>query len=167
MPNYLKLRDVVWQIFNDRLNKSFLYNKFDISYSTYFNMAKFLEEENKFTDALYYYIVCLYYEINYFNIQSMMISWQLNDKETKEYFIRLLNMKPTINNVIVAIKGLEEHKSDRIFEKLFSIKQLPYKFISDDDFKSMIEDIFNEPVLEENKYINVILANATNIINNL
>lgn len=161
LPEYATLRDVVWHIFNERLNYFSVHNEFGMFRGVYLYMAEFLEEEKPSIDVLYNYILCLYYDINFAYNQEQMLNKYLDNKDIINY----LDNKSLAPGIITKIKEYSKYHDDKIFDKLFAYEKLPYKFISDNDFKEMIFDIYNSSFFDEVKYINVATANAKQIIN--
>lgn len=160
LPQYVTLRDVVWHIFNERLNYFSRTKNYSCLRGVYLNMAQFLEEEKPSVDVLYNYILCLYYDINLAYNQEQI----LNKYFDNETIIGFLDKKTLASGIITKIKEYASYHEDKIFDKLFSYEKLPYKFISDNDFKCMIFDIYNSSFFEEEKYINVVIENAKKII---
>ena len=161
LPQYATMRDVVWNIFNERLNYFSVNRNYGMLRGVYLNMAEFLEEEKPSIDVLYNYILCLYYDINLVDNQQQILNKYL-DNET---IIGFLDHKALAPAIITKIKEYASYHDDKIFDKLFAYEKLPYKFISDNDFKDMVNDIYNSSFFDEAKYINVAIENAKIAIN--
>lgn len=163
LPQYCTLRDVVWGIFNERLNYYSINKSYSSLRSVYLNMAQFLEEEKPNIDVLYNYILCLYYDINLTYNQEQI----LGDYLDKETLIECLDDRALANGIVTKIKEYSKYHDDKIYDKLFKYEKLPFKFISDDEFKEMVFDIYNSSFFDEEKYINIAVENAKKVINNI
>ncbi len=81
LPQYATLRDVVWHIFNERLNYFLINNNYSCLRGVYLNRAQFLEEEKPSIDVLYNYILCLYYDINLVYNQEQILDKYLDNEK--------------------------------------------------------------------------------------
>ncbi len=168
---YLKFRDIVWSIFNDRLNLAVVKEDYRIIYNTYKNMANFLKNENKNIDAIKYYLTCLYLELNYYNIQEQIKNYNYIhiDDIGKEYLLRILNnrnLNIISKDLIMQIKELQENYNSNIMEKVYIYCDfLRYHFISNYSFEKFVNELFNSSYIDEDKYIKEIIENASKVIN--
>lgn len=160
LPSYLNTRDVAWKILNEKLNYYTIHNSFASARTIYLYMAEFLQEEKTNIDVLYYYIVCLYYDVNLPYIQERL----MDEYSSKEMILEYIDTNTFAPGIYKAIYELSCYHDDKIYDKLFSYQLMPYKFISDDDFKKMVSDIYNSSFFESDKYVNDIIANAKKII---
>lgn len=170
-PPYLKFRDIVWRIFNDRLNLAMLQKKYNILFYTYKNKAQFLKDENKYQESLKNYLLCLFLELNYYQFQDLLEQEiEHPDSYSKDYLISILNNR-NINSIsqdiIMEIKRLKEYYDENVLQKVLDTKPELNYFISDEDFTSFINDIYTKPVIDMEMYINKIIYNANKIINAL
>ena len=163
LPSYSTIRDVAWHILNERLNYYQKEQQFGMYRNVFLQMANFLDEEKKSIDALYYYILIMYYDINLAYIQYDMVAYKFD----KKIYLDMLHRNILAPAIISKVKEYSDLHDDSIFEKLFRNEVLPYKFLSNEDFKNMIIDIYNNSFFDENKYVDVVLENATNAINKL
>ena len=163
LPSYSTIRDVAWYILNERLNYYQKAQQFGMYRNVFLQMANFLDEEKKTIDALYYYILIMYYDINLAYIQYDMVTYKFD----KKMYLDMLHRNIFAPAIISKIKEYSDLHNDSIFEKLFRYEALPYKFISNEEFKNMIIDIYNNSFFDENKYVDIVLNSATKAINKL
>lgn len=163
LPSYSTIRDVAWHILNERLNYYQKEQQFGMYRNVFLQMANFLDEEKKSINALYYYILIMYYDINLAYIQYDIITYKFE----KQYYINMLHRNIFAPAIISKVKEYSDFHNDNIFEKIYRNEVLPYKFISDAEFKEMILDIYNSSFFDESKYIDTVLNNATKIIQKL
>lgn len=164
---YSTIRDIVWHIFNERLNLCFRNKQVSMIRSVYLHMAQFLEEEKENIDVLYYYILCLYYDINLDNTQQQILDFKAKLYTSKEVILDCIDDNPLAPGIISKIKEYFKYHDDKIYEKIFNTELLPYKFISDEEFIKMINDIYESSFFEEKRYTNIAVKKAKNIINQL
>lgn len=149
LPAYSTIRDVVWHIFNDRLNLCFINKQVSSIRNVYLYMAQFLEEEKENIDVLYYYILCLYYDINLDNTQQQILDFRAKSYVSKESILECIDDNPLAPAIISKIKDYSKYHDDKIYEKIFKVQLLPYKFISNEEFIKMINDIYESSFFEE------------------
>lgn len=144
--------------------------KYKVVYLKYRNIANFLKDENRNKDALKYYILCLYLEFNYYGVQEQIDNFTPLDKVGRDYLLNLVNNK-IVNNIskdiIVLINEMKEYYTDEILEKVFNTYPLKYHFISETDFKALLNDIFTKSTFEQDKYIDKVVITGAKIIKEL
>ena len=160
LPDNLHSRDIAWRILNDRLNYYIIHNMYGSLRNHYLNTAQFLDEETHYTDVLYYYILCLYCDINFANIQESMLNKHLKS----EIIIEWLDDKTVAPGIVKKIKDYAKYHNDSIFQKKFSRNVLPYKFINDIDFKKMIHEIYETDYFDDSQYVMNAISSAKKTI---
>lgn len=130
-PDNYKPNDLIWQMLNSQFNESNSSRSFGSARNTLFDMGKFLEDEGKLTDALFRYVLVLYYDTN-------GITWESGE-----------TLAP---GVIEAIRRLRVQYSSEIVDRCYRYK-LPYHSIEKAAFVRLLSDIFNEETVNIRDYI--------------
>ena len=113
-----KYNDIVWFIFNQR-ELHFPPDAYGLKRNNELYRAQFLKSEGKLTDALYRFIVVLYYDIHFPDFDEII---------------------PYIKE---QIQSLKEYYSDTMIEKCYRTYSLPNR-IPMDAFKHVLNGIFQE-----------------------
>lgn len=167
MESYFKRGDIIWAIFNDRLNdkNASLSNCRGI----YNDMAEFLENENKNIDSLYYYIICLYLDVNLYFTQNRINSYYNNQviKVSKESILETIYEDPISEKIVEKINKLSRFHNEKVFQKLFSNINLPVKIFNDTEFKNIVNDIYTESQFNIKKYNDIAVSRMKTIIKDL
>ena len=163
LQNDFQVRDIVWNILNERIVYYISNKEFGLLRNNYSNMARFMEEENKYENALFNYIMVLYCDINLIDTQKDIFKKLFSVEEMIENIIK----EPLAPGIISKIKEYSNYHTEKIFDNLFECVPLPLKFISDDDFKAMINDIYNSSFFEEEKYVSKAISKAKETLKNM
>ena len=160
-------RDIAWRILNDRLNEYTINREIGRTRSVYFDMAQFLEEEKPSSDVLYHYILCLYEDINLSYTQQRILEYKSNGYITKKSLLEGIDNRPIAPAIIEKIKEYSEYHIDKIGIRITSRNTLPYKFLKNEEFIEMLEEIYTTSFFEEEKWVNKAIRNAKKIIEEL
>lgn len=160
-------RDIVWRILNERLNQYTINNEIGRTRNIYLNMARFLEEEKPSADVLYYYILCLYEDVNLSYTQQRILEYRNNEYITKKSLLEGIDDKCIAPGIIEKIKEYSEYYVDKINERILTRNSLPYKFLKNEEFIEMLKEIFTTSFFEEEKWVNIVVRNAKKIIADL
>lgn len=134
-PENYKPRDLIWRILNSRLNESSLNHWYRPARNALFNMGEFLEDEGKLTDALYRYVLVLYYD-------TYSIEDDLTDDE--------MELAPGIVSRVCKLKA---YYTPEIIDRCYTRYRLPDHRICKEDFKKLLFDIFDEKEINIKKYM--------------
>ena len=166
-PANSTIRDIAWHILNDRLNLCYINKQVGWVRSVYLHMAEFLEEEKPSVDVLYYYILCIYHDINLDHTQQQILDYKSKTYIDKKIILECIDKDPLAPGIISKINEYSAYHTENIFERIFNKQLLPYKFITDEEFKKMINDIYNSSFFDGKKYVTASAQNAKSIINEL
>lgn len=129
--------DIIWHILNERFNARNLSADYGLARNELLNMAKVLENEKRYIDALFHFVLVLYYDTSGCGNNNCV--------EIPEHLI----VAPYIINSIHKLKG---YYDDRILDKCY-LYHLPHHYISKGNFHALIMDIFEDEPIDINKYI--------------
>lgn len=127
-----KTNDIIWGILNARCNKNNLSGDFGIARNDLYYCAEFLKSEQRFTDALYYYILVLYYDLS---------GCSVNFKD--------ISIAPGLSRQIFELK---EYYVESIPSKCYR-HSLPHHYLKQESFTRFINDIFEDKVLDVKNYV--------------
>lgn len=131
-----KTNDIIWKILYTRHNKNYLSGDFGIARNDLYYCAEFLKSEQRFTDALYYYILVLYYDLS---------------GCSNGYLVNLedISIAPGLSKQIFDLK---EYYVEAILPKCYR-SSLPHHYLSQEAFARLINDIFEDKVLDVKNYV--------------
>lgn len=132
--DYFKPNDIIWQILNSRFNDYSISNCFGLARNELLGMARLLEDEEKYVDALYRYALVLYYDVNLCEI----------NKDEEQVFAP---------GIITAINGLKAYYVPQIVNKCCGRNRLPNCKIDKNDFERLLFDIFEGREIDIQNYI--------------
>ena len=135
---YCKPNDIIWQILCDRYNDYNGNESFGLARNELFSMAKLLEYEGKYVDALYHYVLVLYYDTS--GCGNHVIS------SPEEVVIA-----PAI---IESIYRLKDNYDERITGRCYDRYRLPHHYIKRGNFEKLLFDIFDDKTIDIKNYIN-------------
>ena len=135
---YLKPNDVIWHILNNKFNEYNLSQHDSMSRTELFYMAKLLEHEGKYVDALLHYTLSLYYDTSGLITKDVI-------KEAKE-----IEIAP---GLVEAIHRLKDYYDQRIIEKCYKSYRLPHHYMKRKNFERLLFDIFEDEPIIIKKYI--------------
>ena len=136
-PDYLKPNDIIWQMLNARKNAHLIGGDFGLARNEILNMAKLLESEEKYTDALLHYISVLY-----FDVSGCANGGRVDPVDS-------LTIAPAI---VRSIFNLKEYYSEQITERCYR-QDLPNQYVSVGKFRKLLQDIFNDETLDISNYL--------------
>lgn len=140
-PAYLKPNDVMWQLLGARTNEKVMLGHYASVRFDFYNMGKLLEKESKFVDALYYYIVSLYYETSGVDAPGAVYN---SDGTIRPPRFVDTSAELTINSAsIEALQRLKEHFNGSIIERCFRSHGIPKHCIKKKNFEKLIADILD------------------------
>lgn len=136
--DYLKPNDIIWQILNSRFNDYSVNNKLGLARNEILYMAKVLEDEGKYTDALYRYSLVLYYDVN-----ACETGCTPNESDD-------ITIAP---GIVEAINRLKACYDPQIVSKCYDRNRLPSRKIDKGNFERLLLDIFEGRVIDIQDYI--------------
>lgn len=146
-------RDVIWKIFNDEMNHLLLGHNYGAVCHVFDCMATFLLEENHYRDALRFYILKLYFNVNFPSIQQLIVA----ESRTKQYNKKLMMDMLDVNDFDISaakkIVSLAEHYDDAITEKAISMDLLPYTFLQSTVFLNMLHEMLTDATFDSSMYM--------------
>lgn len=131
-----KTNDVIWKILNTRYNEHNIAGDFSLARNELLYSAELLESENRLIDALYYYLLVLYYDL------SGCANGYIMDSED-------VSIAPGLSNKIF---NLKEHYLDSIPSRCYN-HPLPHHYLKQENFSRLVNDIFEDKVLDVRNYI--------------
>lgn len=138
LSEHLKPNDVIWHILNNRFNKYNISEHYSVSRNELFYMAKLLEHEVKYVDALLHYTLCLYYDTSGLLTNDVI-------KEAKE-----IELAPGLAE---AIHRLKDYYDQGIIERCYNRYRLPHHYIKRKNFERLLFDIFADEAIDLKKYM--------------
>lgn len=136
---HLKPNDIIWHILNDDFNRHNMKNDFGLARNSLYNMAQFLEKENRHKQALYYYVIVLYYDT------SGLGNGGYVDEEPQYIYLA-----PDLVSRLVKYR---EHYEEDMVQQCYSRYKLPHHYIKITKFKRLVNDIFNDNLLNIKSYL--------------
>lgn len=137
MPQYAKTNDVIWHIINENFNAYNVAGDFGLARNEILNRARLLQNEKRYKDALLAYIITLYYDAS-----GCGNNRRIDKAES-------IVIPP---GIIKEIFELQEHYDVEMIKKCYSTYKLPHHYISKEKFAKLIDDIFEDEVIEFRKY---------------
>lgn len=131
-----KTNDIIWRILNTRYNEYNMSGDFALARNELYYSAELLESENRLIDALYYYLLVLYYDL------SGCANRYIKASED-------ISIAPELSNKIF---NLQEHYLDSMPSRCYD-RYLPHHYLKQRSFARLINDIFEDKVLEVKNYI--------------
>ena len=128
--------DRIWALINCHYMYYSAGQYYGLARNEVLNMAKLVSSENKNKDALYYYINVLYYDTSGLNN-----SGTVSKKES-------VLLAP---GIVSEICQLKEHFDVDMVRRCYE-QSLPHHYLSIQSFKNLIEDIFEDKVIDINNY---------------
>lgn len=139
LNSYLKPNDVIWHILNDDFNRHNLAKDFGLARNSLYKMAQLLEKENHNNQALYYFIIVLYYDTS-----GLGNGGYIDDEPQTMY------LSP---DLISSIVNHREYFEESMIQQCYSRYKLPHHYIKIANFKRLINDIFNDNLLNIKSYL--------------
>lgn len=152
-------RDIIWRILNAQLNEDTASNNFTSMAYQYTVMAKFVQEEKRYTDALLFWIASLFIHVN----QPLLQSAMLNHMST-ETMMEMIDNEIFPKYIIDAIASLRAYYTPEILKKINSWKLLPYVCVPNDVFEKLINELVTEPLFDATTYTEMSIKNAKRLI---
>lgn len=125
-----KPNDVIWQILNARFNDYNMRGSYSLARNELLGMAKLLEDEKRYVDALYRYVLVLYYDVNGCGVDDIMLA----------------------PGIIEKIHGLKEHYDERMVSRCYIRFKLPHCCVDRESFEKMLFDIFENKTIDIKHY---------------
>ena len=131
-----KTNDIIWEILNARYNMHYLSGDFGLARNELYHCAELLKSEQRLTDALYYYLSVLYFDLSGCSNNSSI--------SPENVFVA-----PGLINQIFSLK---EYYLDKMISKCYN-HSLPYHCLEQEGFSRLVNDIFEDKVIEMKIYI--------------
>lgn len=144
-PKSYSENDVFWGALNTQLIKSHKDHLFELGRCTYLSMGKFMLSENKKTNALYYFILTMWIDMNQPYLQEKIL-------EGRNGWIE---KDPIAPGIVRWIYENKDYYRSNMIDKIYENQYLPVVIIDKTTFRNMIEDIFNSSIFDEEKYNNI------------
>lgn len=119
-PDSAKPNDIMWQILNSRFNEYNIGGSYSQARNELLCMAKLLEHEERYIDALYRYILVLYYDVSGCCGGDTMVA----------------------PGIVERIRKLKDNHDGRIVDRCYSRYKLPRQYISKENLERLLFDIF-------------------------
>lgn len=132
----VKTNDIIWRILNDRFNEHNMAKDFGLARNEQFKMAELLESEGKNVDALFHYILVIYYDTSGCGNNAI---------------VNLANIT-IAPGVIGCIYKLKDFFIPEIFSECDKYT-LPHHYLKKKKFEKLVFDIFNDETIDIKKYI--------------
>lgn len=129
-PNSAKPNDIMWQILNTRFNDYNIRGSYSMARNELLCMAKLLEDEARYVDALYRYILVLYYDVNGCGVGDVILA----------------------PGIVERIHKLKEHYDERIVSRCYDRYKLPHRCVDRENFEKMLFDIFENKTIDIKNY---------------
>lgn len=146
-------RDVIWKILNAEMNHLLAGRNYGAVCHVFECMASFLLEEAHYKDALRFYLLKLYFNVNYPSIQQLMSVQHVTTQQDKKLMLDMFDVNDFDTFVAKKIISLSEHYDDTIADKVFTMRLLPYEFLSQETFIAMIHDMMSNPLFNSAEYM--------------
>ncbi|MBR5288574.1 MAG: SAP domain-containing protein [Clostridia bacterium] len=146
-------RDVIWKIFNDEMNHLLLGHNYGAVCHVFDCMATFLLEENHYRDALRFYILKLYFNVNFPSIQQLIVAESRTKQYNKKLMMNMLDVNDFDISVARKIVSFAEHYDDAITEKAISMNLLPYAYLPKATFLALIHDMLSNTTFDSAEYM--------------
>ena len=138
LGSHLRPNDVIWHILNDDFNKYNIRKDFGLARINLYNMARFLEKENRHKQALFYLIIVLYYDTSGLGNNGLI--------EEPQY----IYIAPDLISKMVKHR---EHFEPSMIQQCYSRYKLPHHYLKMDKFMRLVNDIFNDNLMNINNYL--------------
>ena len=148
-------RDVIWRIFNDEMNHLLAGRNYGAVCQVYNCMATFLLEENHYKDALRFYLLILYFNVNYPAIQQLLAVGERTKQYNKDLIISLFETNYFDTSVAKKIVDLSSYYDTSIAVKVIAMRLLPYEFVPKETFVEMIHELLENPLFDSAEYLSV------------
>lgn len=139
-PYLTKPKDIIWQILNDQYNKYSLEKDYGLARDVLLYRAEILLSENKITDALFYFISVLYYDVTGLGNGDEIDSADM------------VFISPGISDAIYKYK---EYFQERMINRCYEIYQLPHYYLSMENFRCLVHDILSGVSIDKEKYFSI------------
>lgn len=133
----LKPDDIIWQILNSRFNEYNIGKSYDLARNELLCMARLLEYEARNVDALFHYVLVLYYDTS--GCGNRVI-----------YKPEEVTFAPAI---IGAIHRLKENYDGGIIDRCYKRYRLPHHYIDEHNFEKLLFAIFEDKEIDVKNYI--------------
>ena len=120
-----RVNDIIWQILGDRFNESNLQGHWGLARNAVLNKAKLLASEHREIDALFHYIVVLYYDLS-------------GRKED-------VTLAP---GIIREIYERRDAFTADLVDRCYDRYPLPHQKVSKKSFRAILEKIFNDETID-------------------
>lgn len=156
---YGTYRDIIWRILNAQLNEAATSNNFTSMAYEYTVMAKFVQEEKRYTDALLFWITSLFIHVNQPLLQSAMLN-----HVRPEAIMDMIDSEIFPKHIVDEIVSLRAYYTPEILRKIDSWKLLPYVCIPNDVFEILINEVVAESMIDMTTYTEMSIKNAKRLI---
>lgn len=126
----IKPDDIIWRIISARFNEYNTNEQYSQARNEIMCMAKLLEYEERHIDALYRYVLALYYDVSGCCDGDTMVA----------------------PGIVEQIQKLKENYDGRIVDRCYSRYKLPRHCISKENFEQLLFDIFNGKSIDIKDY---------------
>jgi len=123
-----KVNDIIWQILGDKFNEANTQGYWGPARNAVLNKAKLLSSEEKEVDALFHYIVVLYYDLS-------------GRKED-------MDLAP---GIVREVYDRKEHFTEEMVGRCYDRYPLPHQHTSKASFRKVLELIFNDETIDLSK----------------
>lgn len=123
------ISDIICEILDERFNRYNEEGDFDFACNELYYKAKFFEDEKKETDALYHYILALYYEMSGIRNCGTLVS------------VEDLALKPSVTR---ALYERREVFQDEMVDVCYERYKLPHHYLSKAAFAVLLDMIFED-----------------------
>lgn len=146
-------RDVIWRIFNDEMCKLIQGHNFSASCIVFESMAKFLLEEEHFKEALRFYLLILYFNVNRCSIQSLILTEMRCKNANKSFMMEMVDNDEFNLSLAKRIVELADHYEPVIAKKVIDMQLLPFEFLPNKEFVLMVSEMMSDPIFDSSKYM--------------
>ena len=146
-------RDVIWRIFNDEMGKLIRSHNFSASCIVFESMARFLVEEEHFKEALRFYLLSLYFNVNRCSMQSLILAEMQCKNANKSFMMEMIDNDEFNISLAKRIVELADHYEPLIAQKVIDMQFLPFEFLPNKTFVSMVSEMMADPIFDSVKYM--------------
>lgn len=125
-----KPNDIMWQILSSRFNEYNISGSYSQARNELLCMAKLLEHEERYVDALYRYILVLYYDVSGCCGGDTMVA----------------------PGIVERIQKLKDNYDGQIVGRCYDRHRLPHHYISKENFERLLFDIFENETIDIKNY---------------
>lgn len=126
-----KPNDIMWKILNTRFNDYSARGSYSLARNELLYMAKLLEDEERYVDALYRYVLVLYYDVSGCDVGDVTLA----------------------PGILERIHKLKEYYEEQIVSRCYDRYKLPRCCIDRENFEKLLFDIFEDKTIDIKNYI--------------